>query len=604
MANLGRAVAVTKAQNRFLDAVRGGSGSSTNFEGDFSSNWTTVQKILKKTAAERTDQDVALLHEYTHNAKFFQALPYEPRLKLCRVMKLQSAESDSKVFCQGDVGDTFYIILTGSVGVFVRKSDGTVTRINTLYAGSGFGERALQHANEARSATVVAREKTDLLVIQKADYDTCIKEYQENGFLSTLEHFEKYEILHTFLSKERIEELAYCAEPRQFPMDAVICRQGVDAEYAFFIARGKVRLTRRVSFQKESKGDRVSQTLDLLLATLGALDIFGALECVTQRPIYTTAVATTAVHVYCVAKYDIYKRLSMPEIRSMKKVFAAHYPSEEEMITKYYTERAWIRYKHKLVSESLEDCELSRSSPSHPAFYQAFRRKRQLPKLSDKSLHRLNRYAAPSSTAALAPGQDSAQQRIEEFAKTLRPTAPSPIQEIITRYRANPRMADAERTFELAMGSPVPTPIMRGSSRRMRGSPSASRLRRGHSLARNASKSIASMRMGSRASERYEAMSEASDAESHRHGTFLAGDSSATDSLADSPERTRRHSRHVSERSSVLSYSDAEADGRMITGVHAGGAVSVEPIIKEGSRTNHVTPNHSNAEFVSLPPIV
>lgn len=94
---------------------------------------------------------------------------------------------------QGDIGDRFYMISSGEVGVQVNH-----VQVATLGAGSFFGEMSLL-SNERRSATVVSLTDTSCLVLNRADF---------NELLGPLDEIMKAE------SKKRNDALA-AAEKRR-----------------------------------------------------------------------------------------------------------------------------------------------------------------------------------------------------------------------------------------------------------------------------------------------------------------------------------------------------------------------------------------------------
>ena len=74
-----------------------------------------------------------------------------------------------EIIRQGDAGDSFYLIASGRVSVFVNKADYRV-KVAELGQDKYFGEMALI-SNEPRTATVMAENLTELFVLQKADFD-------------------------------------------------------------------------------------------------------------------------------------------------------------------------------------------------------------------------------------------------------------------------------------------------------------------------------------------------------------------------------------------------------------------------------------------------
>ncbi|MDR1905245.1 MAG: GGDEF domain-containing protein [Treponema sp.] len=73
------------------------------------------------------------------------------------------------VFKEGDEGKEMYILLSGSVSAYVNQSDGTQRQLFDVKPGDFFGEMSII-ANEPRSATMTAREETDIMVLQGIDF--------------------------------------------------------------------------------------------------------------------------------------------------------------------------------------------------------------------------------------------------------------------------------------------------------------------------------------------------------------------------------------------------------------------------------------------------
>jgi CRP-like cAMP-binding protein len=78
---------------------------------------------------------------------------------------------DETVFHQGDPGDALYVIASGAVKVVLPSPDAAEPAIlATLRAGDFFGELALLDG-EPHSASVVALEPTEALVLGRADFE-------------------------------------------------------------------------------------------------------------------------------------------------------------------------------------------------------------------------------------------------------------------------------------------------------------------------------------------------------------------------------------------------------------------------------------------------
>ena len=86
-----------------------------------------------------------------------------------KTMNLRQFRAGEMVFRQGDGGVGMYLIVSGSVNVFLDEALETQevrqSLITRLFAGDFFGESALVVEGGKRSATVIAREDCELLCL-------------------------------------------------------------------------------------------------------------------------------------------------------------------------------------------------------------------------------------------------------------------------------------------------------------------------------------------------------------------------------------------------------------------------------------------------------
>ncbi len=76
---------------------------------------------------------------------------------------------------QGDVGDYYYLIRSGSARVSRSVGEGKVITLAELQAGQGFGEEALI-SGDPRNATVTMASDGELMRLPAADFDTLLRE--------------------------------------------------------------------------------------------------------------------------------------------------------------------------------------------------------------------------------------------------------------------------------------------------------------------------------------------------------------------------------------------------------------------------------------------
>ncbi len=138
-----------------------------------------LRLILKKAGAQRSYDDLLLLRSRISQMDLLKSTfaGLHPRQvdELCRNLGLETFSVNEIVFNQGDVGDKFYIVLTGACTVKVKNtiveqtSGESEVREKILFTcsiGQHFGERALEF-NEPRAATVVTAAYTELLTVTK-----------------------------------------------------------------------------------------------------------------------------------------------------------------------------------------------------------------------------------------------------------------------------------------------------------------------------------------------------------------------------------------------------------------------------------------------------
>ncbi|MDR1421167.1 MAG: GGDEF domain-containing protein [Treponema sp.] len=95
-------------------------------------------------------------------------------------LERRRVKKGTTLFMEGDTGEDMYIFLAGSLSAFVSQSDGTQRWLFDIKRGDFFGEMSVI-AHEPRSATLTAREDTDIMVLQGIDFYRIIFEHPMIG---------------------------------------------------------------------------------------------------------------------------------------------------------------------------------------------------------------------------------------------------------------------------------------------------------------------------------------------------------------------------------------------------------------------------------------
>ena len=106
---------------------------------------------------------------FLDGVKIFAQISRYEKLKLLDGLEVKRFEAGERIIREGDPGDYFYIVESGTVHVFKMKGEQEVP-IRTLGAGDYFGEIALIKPNQKRTVTIRALEGTKLLALGRETF--------------------------------------------------------------------------------------------------------------------------------------------------------------------------------------------------------------------------------------------------------------------------------------------------------------------------------------------------------------------------------------------------------------------------------------------------
>lgn len=132
--------------------------------------------------------------------EFFRGFSNTELLDFLKVAKWQEAEAGDTILSEGEVGMSFYVIVTGSVSIF-RKNNMLIS----LERGDFFGEFAYLSGEEpVRSARAVATTACELLAIDPLDIEFSPMQLR----LRVVEALLRGQVRRTLLSDQRIDSLS------------------------------------------------------------------------------------------------------------------------------------------------------------------------------------------------------------------------------------------------------------------------------------------------------------------------------------------------------------------------------------------------------------
>jgi CRP-like cAMP-binding protein len=356
-----------------------------------------ISRILR-SSKPRLEYEIEKLLLFTKDIQFFKKInaeygSNEIHKECCNAMTLEEYEPNDIIINFGEIGEKFYVILKGSVSVTrpIKKRvklDSRQTRyneikqadsfsqsssdedINELKEGDFFGETALM-SDRPRNATIIATDKTSLLVLKKHQFKAILGSLAEKRinhkikFLQSLPYFLSW-------SKSSLLKLAFYFQINHLRHKQNLFAEGEKTSGIYFIREGEFMLTKKIELPKHSRtrlytfsteNDAYSQKKIKLPRVITSMKIIikgknesiGGYEVLNNLPnrCYTCVCNSTKAEVFFVEKEVFLTRI--PNIEVIKEIL------EEE--NKRLIQRENYTYK---VEESKNTMELPNNlSPTH-----------------------------------------------------------------------------------------------------------------------------------------------------------------------------------------------------------------------------------------------
>jgi CRP-like cAMP-binding protein len=89
--------------------------------------------------------------------------------QLCRYAKLSNLKRGATIFSKGDVGNSLYAVISGTVKISTSSAEGRSAILNLIGTGEVFGEIALLDGGE-RTTDAIANSDCELFVIDRREF--------------------------------------------------------------------------------------------------------------------------------------------------------------------------------------------------------------------------------------------------------------------------------------------------------------------------------------------------------------------------------------------------------------------------------------------------
>jgi cAMP-dependent protein kinase regulator len=243
------------------------------------------------TSSQRADLSKTLASNF-----LFQQLDDSSRKTVIAALSKKTFEKDTAIITQGDEGDYFYIIETGTVDFYVNGS-----KVNSSNEGSSFGELALMY-NSPRAATAVAATDVTCWALDRLTFRRILLEGTFNRRIMYEDFLKDVDVLSSLSSHER-SKLADALSTEIYHKGDKIVTEGEQGENFYFIESGSCQV------YNETNGP---------LKTLKKGDYFGEIALLNDLPRQATVEALDYVIVATLGKSG-FQRLLGPAVEVLKK---------------------------------------------------------------------------------------------------------------------------------------------------------------------------------------------------------------------------------------------------------------------------------------------
>lgn len=279
-----------------------------------------VKRILLIPPKERPPSLLNILTSYTASLTFFQKLVQEQskeaHVSCCQQMSCEEFKRKEYVFRQGEEGTKFYIILQGTVSVFINTLDSIGRlehrKVTDCIAGDSFGERAIV-LGQNRSASIQCNEDCLFAVLEYYDFKMLLDKAIEQRFNSKVDMLKGISIFKG-VPRHVLYKLTYHLEEKSYKRKQALFNEGDTPTHMYILRNGEVKFTKAMklfnSTDEATPTSRFSSksnktfAVKSQVAIIGANELFGEEEIFSRQPReYSSECYSTSADVFEIS-YD------------------------------------------------------------------------------------------------------------------------------------------------------------------------------------------------------------------------------------------------------------------------------------------------------------
>ena len=258
--------------------------------------------------------------------------------QLVKNMRIQIFEPQQLILRQGEPGKSFFIILSGRVGVY--RSEDSDSKARELLTGSCFGELSLL-SSEVNPSTIISLESTEIIILDKEIYDSIIKSVQSQQMHTTYLFLKGLPVMNK-VPEKLLHYFSQTAYIRTFVPGAEIIQQEEFATGIYIISEGSVKIVRNVLFDSA-----LGVYKKIVIDEISVGDLFCDFAFFNKSPLVYSVIATMPVITYYLDKEELMS-LDSALIQQFRRA-SKPYPEDSVLKSMYLEKRRWNNYKSNIV---------------------------------------------------------------------------------------------------------------------------------------------------------------------------------------------------------------------------------------------------------------
>ena len=250
-----------------------------------------IKELLDIPCEKRTEKMLLELMSFTKDFKIFENISMSiEHQNICSTMTIHRYKPNETIVKQGDPGDSFFYILSGTVNIRLtykidtgltsnekkkndlndeenienknnqnqnEKKDDEINvitvdkNIGVLKAGQTFGELSLLYGTP-RAASIVSVTNSALIKIDKEPFDKYVKNIFENQLQDQIEFLKICPIFNK-IDQDLLIKLGIRTEVKKYSTGQIILKPDLKYEQIYIIRRGTIKVTKKIKFIKNEK---------------------------------------------------------------------------------------------------------------------------------------------------------------------------------------------------------------------------------------------------------------------------------------------------------------------------------------------------------------